>query len=220
MPVYNPKTALYRFLIIQLTFEITLDVSADGVDMSHRILVTGASGYLGGTLLARWTNANLPPYERLYALVRTDSQAAAVKQFAAEPLKINVKDETSVREAVVSKNITVVFFLIDAAKAESQIYFIKALAEVQKTTGLDVHFLHVGTLGCLSNSRHVKGDKSDHLQRLVEPKYFLAMQVLQLTGPFWTLKRTSSKFKNLRFRVFLPSSRLVFKLVPWFHLPC
>jgi uncharacterized protein YbjT (DUF2867 family) len=68
---------------------------------SHRILITGASGYLGGTLLARWKEADLPAYDRLYALVRTDAQAEAVGQYGAEPLAFDPRDEAAVREAVV-----------------------------------------------------------------------------------------------------------------------
>jgi len=110
--------------------------------MSQRLLITGGSGYLGGTLLARWASANLPPYEQLYALVRTDDQANAVRQYGAEPLKFDVNDDTSIREAVVGNKITIVFFLIDALKADSQVRIIEALAEVKKVTGQDVHFLH------------------------------------------------------------------------------
>ncbi|KAJ5994909.1 hypothetical protein N7481_001886 [Penicillium waksmanii] len=85
--------------------------------MSHNILVTGASGYLGGTLLARWASAKLPTYQRHFALVRTDEQSEAVKKYGAEPIKFNIKDQASVQ-------------------------MIKALAEVKKQTGQDVHFLH------------------------------------------------------------------------------
>lgn len=122
--------------------------------MSHRILVTGASGYLGGTLLARWTRANLPAYEQLYALVRTDEQAEAVRDYGAEPLRFNVADEAATREAIVGNTITIVFFLIEAMRSESQVFLIKALAEVRNITGKDVHFLHVSTynlLGCAMN---------------------------------------------------------------------
>lgn len=112
--------------------------------MSHRILITGASGYLGDTLLARFSQAGLPAYERLFALVRTDEQAAAVSRYGAEPLNFNFKDETATRNAVVDNQITIVFFLIDAFEAVSQGNFIKALAEVRRLTGSDVHFLHVG----------------------------------------------------------------------------
>ena len=111
--------------------------------MSHRILLTGVSGYLGGTLLAHIAHSNLPTYDKLYALVRNDVQADAIKRYGAEPVNFNVKDEDAVRSAVLDHGITIVFFLIDAASAVSQGFFIKALAELKSITGEDVFFLHV-----------------------------------------------------------------------------
>jgi len=66
-----------------------------------------------------------------------------VKQKDAEPLHIDTTDEEAVREAIVGEKITIVLFLIDALKAGSQVFFIKALAEVKKITGTEVYFLHV-----------------------------------------------------------------------------
>ncbi len=139
--------------------------------MSHRVLITGASGYLGGSLLARIADANLPIYDRLYALVRTEAQADAVKKYGAEPLTINIKDEAAVREAVVGNKITIVFFLIDAFNAASQRNFIKSLAEVKSTTGKDVHFLHVSDPGRIISAGLVK-----YVQRESDPLF------LQTTG--------------------------------------
>ncbi|KAK7730350.1 hypothetical protein SLS53_009050 [Cytospora paraplurivora] len=109
---------------------------------SHRILITGASGYLGGTLLARWKDAGLPPFDKLYALVRTDAQATAVQQYGAEPLRLDLEDEKAVRESIADKKITIVYFLIDAIKSQAQVFLIRALAQVKNATGSDVHFLH------------------------------------------------------------------------------
>ncbi|KAF4555483.1 Hypothetical protein D9617_2g054440 [Elsinoe fawcettii] len=110
--------------------------------MAHNILITGASGYLGGTLLARWEEADLTGYDKLFALVRKPEQADGVKQYGAEPLIFDADDAEAVREAVTSHKITIVYFLIDAFKSDKQVNFIRALSEVKKSTGKDVHFLH------------------------------------------------------------------------------
>ncbi|UKZ95222.1 uncharacterized protein TrAFT101_010072 [Trichoderma asperellum] len=49
----------------------------------HNILLAGASGYLGGSILAQLHNfiddsMELPAYDTIYALVRSDAQAQAV----------------------------------------------------------------------------------------------------------------------------------------------
>lgn len=94
-------------------------------------------------MLARWKEASLPAYNKLFALVRTPEQADAVKEYGAEPLIFDAYNEGEVRAAVIDNNITIVYHLIAPWPHVSQSYFIKAMAEVQKNTGRDVHFLHV-----------------------------------------------------------------------------
>ena len=127
--------------------------------MLHNILITGASGYLGGTILARWDKANLPLYQTLYALVRTDEQGEAVKRCGAKPIFFDIKDEVSVRTAIVENEITVVYFLVDAMSSISQLPMIKALAEVKDKTGKDVHFLHTSGAKIFSSHAGLPTDR-------------------------------------------------------------
>lgn len=124
------------------------------IAMSHSILLTGASGYLGGSLLAQLSHANLPPYKHLYALARSESQAASIRQYNAEPLILDLSDQEQAIKTIVDAKITIIYFLLDAMKSELQIPLIKALGEVRKQTvgGQDVHFLH--TTGAKIFSEH------------------------------------------------------------------
>ncbi|KAJ5331825.1 hypothetical protein N7476_001608 [Penicillium atrosanguineum] len=154
--------------------------------MSHNILITGASGYLGGTLLARWSSANLPAYHKLYALIRKNEQGEAVKQYGAEPILFDIKDEASIKAAIIDKEITIIYFLIDAMTSEAQVPMIQALAEVKAKTGREVHFLH--TSGAKLFSSHA-GHPTDRtipdddvslweLQKTSQPRYGVASKGL------------------------------------------
>jgi len=147
--------------------------------MTHNILLTGVSGYLGGTLLSQWptpttttqhqqqqqpsTNnqpSNFPSYDKLYVLVRTPAQATAVKNSAphAEPLIFDPDDGDAVREIVVGKRISVVVFLIDAFGVRKQRNFIEALGVLRRDGGVEVAFMHVSSLRLEGKGEGGKGE--------------------------------------------------------------
>ncbi|KAI1454878.1 NAD(P)-binding protein [Annulohypoxylon moriforme] len=127
--------------------------------MSHNVLITGGSGYLGGTLLARMGAANLPPYGKLYASARTTEQADSLRQYGAQPLSFNLKDEAEIWSSVVENKITVVYYMIDAISYGPPMFFIKALAEVKRRTGQQVHFLHTTGAKLFSNHAGAPTDR-------------------------------------------------------------
>jgi nucleoside-diphosphate-sugar epimerase len=110
--------------------------------MAHNILITGGSGYLGGSLLASLKTANLPAYSNLYALVRTPAQAESVRQYGASPLTIDLSSPSAITSAITSNKITIVYHLYNPFDLETPEHFIQALGQVKKVTGQEVHFLY------------------------------------------------------------------------------
>lgn len=112
--------------------------------MSRNILITGGSGYIGGSLLAQLKGtSNLPSHGTIYALVRNDDQAEKVKShYNATPLNLDLEDQSAITASLVDKQISVVFFMINAFNANAQLKFIEALAAVKDNHGIQTHFLH------------------------------------------------------------------------------
>lgn len=156
--------------------------------MSHSILITGASGYLGGSLLSQLSRVSLPPHKNLYALVRSEEQARSVQRYGAKPLILSLGDPEHVIKSIIKARITIIYFLVDAIRHEFQVPMIKALAEVKKQTGQHVHFLH--TTGAKIFSQHA-GLPIDRrildtdtelydLQKRAKPPYDIMAQVCSL----------------------------------------
>ncbi|KAL3292040.1 NAD(P)-binding protein [Colletotrichum asianum] len=125
----------------------------------HNVLLTGASGYLGGSLFAALKSAGLSGYSKIYALVRSDAQTEAVQQYGAEPLSVPLKDAKEVKDVIMQNKISVVLYLIDVFESTSQENLIKALGDLRQTTGQDVHFLHTSGAKIFSSDAGAQTDR-------------------------------------------------------------
>ncbi|KPM40556.1 hypothetical protein AK830_g5994 [Neonectria ditissima] len=128
--------------------------------MSQRnVLITGASGYLGGTFVDQLADASLPSHGNIFALVRTASQAQAVKKYGLDAVTFDPYDEAAVEQHILDHNISVVFWLIDALGSAAQPHFIKALSKLKQKTGQTVHFLHTSGAKIFSDLAGAYTDK-------------------------------------------------------------
>ena len=143
---------LFIFLSSSGTFD---DLSLLLVDkMARNILITGGSGYLGGSLLEHLSKlSDLPKHGTIYALVRSEDQASKVKQlYNFEPLELDLGSQDAMTDTLLAKDISIVFFLINAFSSEVPLRFLQALRKVKEKTGKQTHF--VTTTGAKMFSSH------------------------------------------------------------------
>ncbi|KAL6820198.1 hypothetical protein J3E69DRAFT_374244 [Trichoderma sp. SZMC 28015] len=129
----------------------------------HNILLTGASGYLGGSILAQLHNPSssieLPAHGKIYALVRSDAQAQAVRDYGAEPTSFDPGNEAAIESFILGHEVSVVVWLIDVVSVERQTLFIRALAKLRQQTGKEVHFLQTSGAKIFSDLAGAPTDK-------------------------------------------------------------
>ena len=70
--------------------------------MTTNLLLTGASGYIGGTLLES-LRADFPAL-KVFALVRTDAQSSAVSSKGCTPVVAALDDAAALKELVVQND--------------------------------------------------------------------------------------------------------------------
>ncbi|KAM5364335.1 hypothetical protein ACJA88_013120 [Fusarium oxysporum] len=106
-----------------------------------RILITGATGYVGGSVLTTVLSnpflAKLP----ITALIRTQSQASTLSSLPVTPLLFANLDDTAFLTEVASTH-DVVIHAANGYHIPSAQAFIRGLTQRKRQTGREVHYIH------------------------------------------------------------------------------
>ncbi|KAE9398838.1 NAD-P-binding protein [Gymnopus androsaceus JB14] len=133
--------------------------------MSTAVLLTGASGYLGGSLLVHLLHKfDLESRNvKLFTLVRKPEHVGKVQELGGDvtPLVGDVQDAEGIKKLIVDNSISVVIETVDARQFAVAKPCVEALAIVKEKLDVPVHFIH--TSGAKMFSSHVGVDQSAFL---------------------------------------------------------
>ncbi|KAL0938112.1 nad dependent epimerase dehydratase family protein [Colletotrichum truncatum] len=111
--------------------------------MPERLLFTGATGFVGGTVLSQLLNSSFPEIKNLQitALVRKQEQVDLLKQRGVNAVLFNgLDDSEQLRKA--ASDFDYVIHAPTGFHTSSAVALIEGLGERKKQTGKEVHFIH------------------------------------------------------------------------------
>ncbi|KAI9704644.1 MAG: hypothetical protein M1820_005392 [Bogoriella megaspora] len=112
--------------------------------MIHNILITGAAGYIGGSVLADFISRINGPIKgaNIFAVVRSEEQVQSLSKLGVRTIQVDLTNERAVTEAVASNKIDVVVHTASAVDSRAVSGLIKGLGQSHKWSGQDTHFIH------------------------------------------------------------------------------
>ncbi|KAF2877675.1 hypothetical protein BDV95DRAFT_602040 [Massariosphaeria phaeospora] len=114
--------------------------------MSQNILITGAAGYIGGSVLAAFISQETGALctATLHAAVRSDEQVQALSKLGINIVKVDLDDEGAVRDVVLNNKIDIVVHTATSILPRPAAHLITALGERRKATGGHAYYIHTG----------------------------------------------------------------------------
>ncbi|KAI1392961.1 NAD(P)-binding protein [Hypoxylon trugodes] len=112
--------------------------------MSLNILITGAAGYIGGSVLAELLSrtSGLVKAKNIIAAVRSEEQVQSLSKLGVNVVQLNLRDEDAVKEVVLKNNINFIIHTASSSEAALVSHLIKALGEHRRISGKDAYFIH------------------------------------------------------------------------------
>ncbi|KAF2803422.1 NAD(P)-binding protein [Mytilinidion resinicola] len=112
--------------------------------MGQNILVTGAAGYIGGSVLASFVTRTSGPINAasISAVVRSEDQVQALSKLGVNVIQVDLSDEMALNEAVVRNEIDIVVHIASSIDSRVVSHLITALGQRRKASGEEVFFIH------------------------------------------------------------------------------
>ncbi|KAF2111047.1 hypothetical protein BDV96DRAFT_650649 [Lophiotrema nucula] len=108
------------------------------------ILVTGAAGFIGGSIVADFlaSKSTLMQKANIFAAVRSTDQAEALTRSGVEVVQLDLSDQQAVIESVLQRNINIIIHTSSSINSELAINLITALGKQKEISGETTHFIH------------------------------------------------------------------------------
>ncbi|KHN98994.1 NAD dependent epimerase/dehydratase family protein [Metarhizium album ARSEF 1941] len=124
-----------------------------------KILVLGATGYIGGSVLTEMQKSKNASDYSISALVRKAEQAAGLRNLAVSPIVFEGLDDLLLVKQAASQN-DIVINAASASHDKAAVAIIQGLAERKRATGQAVSYIHTSGTSILSD-RPVSGKEVD-----------------------------------------------------------
>ncbi|VUC22173.1 unnamed protein product [Clonostachys rosea] len=110
----------------------------------YNVLITGTSGFIGGSLLADLLSRTDGPIKnaKIFAAARSDEQVESVSKLGINVLQIDLMDEKSVLNAVLKNEIDIIVHTAGAILPQMATNLIKSLGERRRASGTETHYIH------------------------------------------------------------------------------
>ncbi|KAK7409299.1 hypothetical protein QQX98_008539 [Neonectria punicea] len=112
--------------------------------MPQNLLITGAAGYIGGSILSDFINRATGPIKsaNIIAAVRSEEQVEILAKLGTNVVQLDVADERATKEAVLRNEIDIILHTARSHDPQIVSNLIQALGERRKETGNETYFIH------------------------------------------------------------------------------